>query len=80
MLVAACGRVTDVCNTVWSLCATVWYEPTDADKASKPFLSDAWKSLTYTSPNLAELCTMTRTLGIPTPDGKYSYSVLGGHF
>lgn len=56
---------------MWSLCATVWYEPTDADKACKPFLSDAWKSLTYSSPNLVELCTMTRTLGIPTPDGKF---------
>lgn len=70
-----CFLVVDVCpkcsNTMWSLCATVWYEPTDADKACKPFLSDAWKSLTYSSPNLVELCTMTRTLGIPTPDGKF---------
>lgn len=66
-----CRRVSEVFNTVWSLCATVWYEPTDADKACKPFLSDAWKSLTYCSPNLVELCTMTRTLGIPTPDGKF---------
>lgn len=51
------------------MCVTVWYEPTDSDKACKPFLSDAWKSLSYTSPNLAELCTMNRTLGIPTPEG-----------
>lgn len=50
----------------------VWYEPTDSDKASKPFLSDAWKSLSYSSPNLAELCTMNKTLGFPTPDGKRS--------
>lgn len=47
----------------------VWYEPTDADKACKPFLSESWKVLTYTSPNLAELCTMNRTLGLPTPTG-----------
>ncbi|XP_039988917.1 pseudouridine-metabolizing bifunctional protein C1861.05 [Xiphias gladius] len=46
----------------------VWYEPTDSEKACKPFLSDAWKSLSYSSPNLAELCTMNKTLGIPTPE------------
>lgn len=59
------------CSTQCGRCVPVWYEPTDADKACKPFLSDAWKSLTYCSPNLVELCTMTRTLGIPTPDGKF---------
>lgn len=52
------------------MCVTVWYEPTDSEKACKPFLSDAWKSLSYLSPNLAELCTMNKTLGIPTPEGK----------
>uniref|UniRef100_A0AAX7U8D9 Carbohydrate kinase PfkB domain-containing protein n=1 Tax=Astatotilapia calliptera TaxID=8154 RepID=A0AAX7U8D9_ASTCA len=41
----------------------VWYEPTDSEKACKPFLSNAWKSLSYSSPNLAELCTMNKTLG-----------------
>lgn len=51
----------------------VWYEPTDADKACKPFLSESWKALTYTSPNLAELCTMNRTLGLPTPTGAYLF-------
>uniref|UniRef100_A0AAQ6ILB1 Carbohydrate kinase PfkB domain-containing protein n=1 Tax=Anabas testudineus TaxID=64144 RepID=A0AAQ6ILB1_ANATE len=45
-------------------------DPTDLDKACKPFLSDAWKSLSYSSPNLAELCTMNKTLGVPTPEGK----------
>lgn len=57
-----------VCSVASKHNVNVWYEPTDADKACKPFLSDAWKSLTYSSPNLVELCTMTRTLGIPTPD------------
>ncbi|TKS73659.1 Interleukin-17 receptor A [Collichthys lucidus] len=46
----------------------VWYEPTDPEKACKPFLSDSWKSLSYSSPNLAELCTMNKTLGLPTPE------------
>uniref|UniRef100_H3DEZ4 Zgc:136858 n=1 Tax=Tetraodon nigroviridis TaxID=99883 RepID=H3DEZ4_TETNG len=46
----------------------VWFEPTDSDKARKPFLSDAWKSLSYISPNLAELCTINRSLGFPTPE------------
>ncbi|XP_029379574.1 pseudouridine-metabolizing bifunctional protein C1861.05 [Echeneis naucrates] len=47
---------------------SVWYEPTNPDKAGKPFLSDTWKSLSYTSPNLDELCTMNKTLGFPTPE------------
>ncbi|KAF7224087.1 transcript variant X2 [Nothobranchius furzeri] len=46
----------------------VWFEPTDKEKARKPFLSDAWKFLSYSSPNLAELCIMNKTLGISTPD------------
>lgn len=57
------------------MCVTVWFEPTDSEKACKPFLSDAWKSLSYTSPNLAELRTMNKTLGIPTPEGKL-YSLM----
>lgn len=59
-------------NKTQIVCVTVWFEPTDSDKACKPFLSDAWKSLSYSSPNLAELCTMNKTLGIPVPDGKLS--------
>lgn len=51
------------------MCVTVWYEPTDAEKACKPFLSDAWKSLSYSTPNLAELCVMNKALGIQTPEG-----------
>uniref|UniRef100_A0A3B5N1Z5 Zgc:136858 n=1 Tax=Xiphophorus couchianus TaxID=32473 RepID=A0A3B5N1Z5_9TELE len=46
----------------------IWYEPTDAEKACKPFLSDAWKSLSYLSPNLAELCMMNKTLGLTVPE------------
>lgn len=59
-------------NYVCSLAAkhniNIWYEPTDAEKACKPFLSDAWKSLSYSSPNLSELITMNKTLGLPTPE------------
>lgn len=47
----------------------VCYEPTDENKASKPFLSDSWKALTYISPNLQELKAINRTLGNPLPAG-----------
>ncbi|XP_039664409.1 pseudouridine-metabolizing bifunctional protein C1861.05 isoform X1 [Perca fluviatilis] len=57
-----------VCSIAKKHNINVWYEPTDSEKACKPFLSDAWKSLSYSSPNLAELCTMNKTLGIPTPE------------
>lgn len=60
-------------NTMMSTCVTVWYEPTDSEKACKPFLSDAWKSLTYSSPNLAELCAMNKKLGVKTPEGELFY-------
>ncbi|XP_075285480.1 uncharacterized protein LOC104338287 isoform X2 [Opisthocomus hoazin] len=49
----------------WQL--AVCYEPTDENKASKPFLSDSWKALTYISPNLQELRAINRTLGNPLP-------------
>uniref|UniRef100_A0AAQ5YAD8 Carbohydrate kinase PfkB domain-containing protein n=1 Tax=Amphiprion ocellaris TaxID=80972 RepID=A0AAQ5YAD8_AMPOC len=57
-----------VCSLAKKHNINVWYEPTDSEKACKPFLSDAWKSLSYSSPNLAELCTMNATLGITTPE------------
>ncbi|KAK2539643.1 pseudouridine-metabolizing bifunctional protein c1861.05-like [Columba guinea] len=50
-------------------CFEVCYEPTDENKASKPFLSDSWKALTYISPNLQELRAINRTLGNPLPAG-----------
>uniref|UniRef100_A0A671SUY8 Zgc:136858 n=1 Tax=Sinocyclocheilus anshuiensis TaxID=1608454 RepID=A0A671SUY8_9TELE len=56
-----------VCCIAKKRAVPVWFEPTDADKACKPFLSESWKALSYTSPNLAELCTMNHTLGLPTP-------------
>ncbi|XP_043083149.1 pseudouridine-metabolizing bifunctional protein C1861.05 [Puntigrus tetrazona] len=56
-----------VCQIAKKHAVPVWFEPTDADKACKPFLSESWKALSYTSPNLAELCTMNHTLGLPTP-------------
>lgn len=45
------------------------YEPTDENKASKPFLSDSWKALTYISPNLQELRAINQALGNPLPAG-----------
>ncbi|XP_067292690.1 uncharacterized protein zgc:136858 [Pseudorasbora parva] len=61
------STVDYVCCIAQKHAVPVWYEPTDADKACKPFLSESWKALSYTSPNLAELCTMNHTLDLPTP-------------
>ncbi|KAM4573368.1 uncharacterized protein PAE49_008199 isoform 2-T2 [Odontesthes bonariensis] len=61
------STINYVCSLAKKHNINVWYEPTDAEKACKPFLSDAWKSLSYSSPNLAELCIMNETLGITTP-------------
>ncbi|XP_059916430.1 uncharacterized protein zgc:136858 [Gadus macrocephalus] len=57
-----------VCGLAKERALSVWYEPTDSVKASKPFQSESWKQLSYSSPNLAELCTMNTTLGLQTPD------------
>ncbi|XP_007252903.3 uncharacterized protein zgc:136858 [Astyanax mexicanus] len=62
------STINYVCSVAKKHSVPVWYEPTDADKACKPFLSESWKALSYTSPNLAELCTMNRTLHLPTPE------------
>lgn len=56
-----------VCRITKKHAVPVWFEPTDADKACKPFLSESWKALAFTSPNLTELCTMNHTLSLPTP-------------
>ncbi|XP_070612428.1 uncharacterized protein [Erythrolamprus reginae] len=45
----------------------VYYEPTDVNKASKPFLSESWRGLTCISPNLRELRAISQTLGNPGP-------------
>ncbi|XP_025021809.1 uncharacterized protein LOC112540522 isoform X2 [Python bivittatus] len=46
---------------------TVYYEPTDVNKASKPFISESWRGLTCISPNLWELRAISQTLGNPVP-------------
>ncbi|XP_030399907.1 pseudouridine-metabolizing bifunctional protein C1861.05-like [Gopherus evgoodei] len=56
-----------VCEIATEHQIPVCYEPTDENKASKPFLSDSWKALTYISPNLRELRAINRTLGHPVP-------------
>ncbi|XP_069715135.1 uncharacterized protein [Phaenicophaeus curvirostris] len=56
-----------VCQLAREHQLAVCYEPTDENKASKPFLSDSWKALTYISPNLQELKAINRTLGNPLP-------------
>lgn len=43
----------------------VLFEPTDPCNARKPFETDGWKALAYTTPNLMELQAMNRALGLP---------------
>ncbi|KAM4734604.1 uncharacterized protein FYW61_007649 [Anableps anableps] len=62
------STINYVCSLAGKHNLNIWYEPTDAEKACKPFLSDAWKSLSYSSPNLAELCMMNKTLGLTVPE------------
>ncbi|XP_040294718.1 pseudouridine-metabolizing bifunctional protein C1861.05-like [Bufo bufo] len=52
-----------VCEIARQNSVPVCYEPTDIDKASKPFTSNCWTALTYISPNLKELLAINRTLG-----------------
>lgn len=52
-----------VCEIARQNAVPVCYEPTDIDKASKPFTSNSWTALTYISPNLKELLSINRTLG-----------------
>ncbi|XP_010220164.1 PREDICTED: pseudouridine-metabolizing bifunctional protein C1861.05-like [Tinamus guttatus] len=56
-----------VCELAREHGLAVCYEPTDENKASKPFLSDSWKALTFISPNLQELRAINQTLGNPLP-------------
>lgn len=56
-----------VCRVAKDHSVPVWYEPTDFNKACKPFVSDSWRALTYISPNLGELRSMNETLGLPVP-------------
>uniref|UniRef100_A0A3P9J3P0 Zgc:136858 n=1 Tax=Oryzias latipes TaxID=8090 RepID=A0A3P9J3P0_ORYLA len=62
------STINYICSLAKKHNINVWYEPTDVERASKPFLTEAWKSLSYSSPNMAELCNMNKTLGIATPD------------
>ncbi|XP_073423714.1 uncharacterized protein [Dendrobates tinctorius] len=52
-----------VCEVARRSAVPVCYEPTDIDKASKPFTSNSWRALTYLSPNIKELLAINRTLG-----------------
>ncbi|XP_063303670.1 uncharacterized protein LOC134602585 isoform X2 [Pelobates fuscus] len=54
-----------VCDLAKQSSVPVCYEPTDVDKAAKPFRVDSWKALTYISPNLRELISINMTLGYP---------------
>ncbi|XP_047452891.1 pseudouridine-5'-phosphate glycosidase isoform X2 [Mugil cephalus] len=70
------STINYVCSVAKNHNVNVWYEPTSVEKVGKPFLSDAWKSLSYSSPNLAELCTMNKTLGIKTPEDTFAPTIV----
>lgn len=66
-LVMLDGNITqEAIDHACSFCATnhipVWFEPTCIMKSEKPFLSDAWHSITYVSPNLKELRSMNSAI------------------
>eukprot|EP00794_Sanderia_malayensis_P012071 gene12071-13315_t len=50
---------TSVIERALQLCikhdVPVWYDPTDMTKATKPFSTEAWRAVTYVSPNKREL-------------------------
>ncbi|KAJ8020473.1 Pseudouridine-metabolizing bifunctional protein C1861.05 [Holothuria leucospilota] len=54
--------IQHVCNFCSKHRVPVWFEPTCVKKATKPFQTDAWKSLSYASPNLNELRMMYASL------------------
>ncbi|XP_041109872.1 pseudouridine-metabolizing bifunctional protein C1861.05 [Polyodon spathula] len=56
-----------VCGIASKHRVPVWFEPTNVDKACKPFLSGSWKALSFFSPNLAELRAVNQALGLPVP-------------
>ncbi len=41
---------------------SVWFEPTDISHVQKLFTSDAWKQITYSSPNMNELRMLNQNL------------------
>ncbi|XP_067856189.1 LOW QUALITY PROTEIN: uncharacterized protein zgc:136858 [Heptranchias perlo] len=61
------STINYVCRIAKEHRVPVLYEPTDFTNACKPFESDSWKALMYTSPNLMELQAMNQTLGLPIP-------------
>ncbi|XP_072340739.1 uncharacterized protein [Scyliorhinus torazame] len=61
------STINYVCSFAEEHGIPVLFEPTDSISACKPFKSDSWKSLAYTSPNLMELRAMNEALGLPVP-------------
>ncbi|XP_063785022.1 uncharacterized protein LOC134933611 isoform X4 [Pseudophryne corroboree] len=59
-----------VCGIAQEHSVPVCYEPTDINKASKPFTSHSWAALRYISPNIRELVSINRTLGYAVDFGK----------
>ncbi|KAK6959861.1 pseudouridine-metabolizing bifunctional protein C1861.05 [Biomphalaria glabrata] len=54
--------ITSIVDKCARLSVPVWFEPTDLYKCKAPFQSDAWKKLTFVSPNLVELVSMYQAM------------------
>ncbi|XP_069759704.1 uncharacterized protein [Narcine bancroftii] len=61
------STINYVCSVAKEHSIPVLFEPTDLTSACKPFVTDSWKALAYTSPNLMELRAMNQALGLPVP-------------
>uniref|UniRef100_UPI00398F5D53 uncharacterized protein isoform X7 n=1 Tax=Pristiophorus japonicus TaxID=55135 RepID=UPI00398F5D53 len=61
------STINYVCSVAKEHKVPVLFEPTDITNACKPFETDSWKALAYTTPNLMELRAMNEALGLPVP-------------
>ncbi|XP_037799918.1 uncharacterized protein LOC119594918 [Penaeus monodon] len=61
MPLSTIGYVLDLCS---SCGVPVWYEPTDIQKASKPWKTGRGDKVTFSSPNLNELQSICRHLSL----------------
>ncbi|XP_014662652.1 PREDICTED: pseudouridine-metabolizing bifunctional protein C1861.05-like isoform X2 [Priapulus caudatus] len=57
-----------ICDVCAEANVAVWFEPTDTLKAANIIdEAESWRSVTYTSPNVAELLVMGDALGVTPP-------------
>ncbi|KAH9508287.1 hypothetical protein Btru_050730 [Bulinus truncatus] len=54
--------ITGVVEKCARMSVPVWFEPTDLFKCKAPFQTDAWRKLSFISPNLVELISMYQAM------------------